>query len=190
MNSIEKNDKWIFLVPVDGDTNKKIIENRKELSKDKQNENIQIKKENSNFEEDIKNNVREKNSSINKNNKENNNNLKIYTYSLASKKKDFSLADSSKLYMSEFLKKNWKIKIKRLKIKLKKRYTKHAQKYLEEEPKDIFISKFLKINNKEKNKFIENNNSINFAENSKLLNRKFNNNNLCLDNSGINNNYK
>ena len=35
-----------------------------------------------------------------------------------------SNADSSKIYMSEFLKHNWKLKAKRLIIKLKKRYTK------------------------------------------------------------------
>ena len=37
-----------------------------------------------------------------------------------------SNADSSKIYMSEFLKHNWKLKVKRLVIKLKKRYTKKA----------------------------------------------------------------
>ena len=60
--------------------------------------------------------------------RENENNSKIYSYSFLSKSNIKSIADSSKLYMSEHLKRNWKKKIKRLIIKLKKRYTKQSQK--------------------------------------------------------------
>ena len=35
MNSLNKNNKWIFLVPIDGNTNKNTAENKNELQKRK-----------------------------------------------------------------------------------------------------------------------------------------------------------
>ena len=56
-----------------------------------------------------------------------NKNKKLFIFSCLNtedKRQISSNADSSKIYMSEFLKHNWKLKAKRLIIKLKKRYTK------------------------------------------------------------------
>lgn len=175
MNTINKNDKWIFLIPIDGNAKKNTIENKNQLSFKEQNhkKEIEIEKDKE-FEEIYKNDFfdAEKIPYIEKN-EENKNNVKIYSSSLILK--DISIADSSKLYMSEFLKKNWKIKIKRLIIKLKKRYTKQVQKSILEE-KNI--------------KFIENYNSINFDGNSKLLYQNFNNYNTSLNNDINNNNFQ
>ena len=183
MNSINKNDKWIFLVPVDGNANKNIIENKNKISFNEQNKknDIKIEEDNKDLEEIYNNDFfdTEKIPNIEKN-EENQKNIKIYSTSLLSK--DISIADSSKIYMSEFLKKNWKIKIKRLVIKLKKRYTKQVQKsILEEDNKSSNIS-----NKTENSKFIENYNSINFDDNSKLLNQNYNNCNQIINNN-INN---
>ena len=182
MNSINKKDKWIFLVPVDGNANKSTIENKNQLSFNEKNKKNDIKIENDKDLEEIYNNDffdTEKTTNIKKN-EENQKNIKIYSTSLLSK--DISIADSSKIYMSEFLKKNWKIKIKRLMIKLKKRYTKQVQKSISEGN-----NKFSNINNKtESSKFIENYNSINFEDNSKLLHQSFNNYNQIINND-INN---
>ena len=60
---------------------------------------------------------------------QNNRNKKQFIFSCLNseeKRAISSNADSSKIYMSEFLKHNWKLKAKRLIIKLKKRYTKKA----------------------------------------------------------------
>ena len=183
MNSINKNDKWIFLVPVDGNANKNTIENKNQLSFNEKNKKNDIKIENDKDLEEIYNNDffdTEKTTNIKKN-EENQKNVKIYSTSLLSK--DISIADSSKIYMSEFLKKNWKIKIKRLIIKLKKRYTKQVQKSILEEGNNTFSN----VSNKtESSKFIENYNSINFDDNWKLLNQSFNNYNQIINND-INN---
>ena len=182
MNSINKNDKWIFLVPVDGNANKNTIENKNQLTFNEQNKKNDIKIDDDKGLEEIYNKYFFDIGKIPniKKNEENQKNVKIYSTSLLSK--DISIADSSKIYMSEFLKKNWKIKIKRLIIKLKKRYTKQVQKSILEEN-----NKFSNISNKtENNKFIENYNSINFDDNSKLLHQNFNNYNKIINND-INN---
>ena len=128
MEKINKNDKWIFLVPVDGNINKNTKENKNQLTFKEQNKKNVIEIEKDKYIEEIYNNDYfdiEKIPNIKKIEGKQNN-VKIYSSSLISK--NISIADSSKIYISEFLKKNWKIKIKRLIIKLKKRYTKQIQK--------------------------------------------------------------
>ena len=127
MDELDKNNKWIFLIPIDGLSNKNISKNTIGISEDNN-----IEKDNS-MEEDFNkyfygNNINESDSNSNLNLRENRNNSKIYSYSFLSKSKIISKADSSKLYMSEYFKKNWKKKIKRLIINLKKRFTKQSQK--------------------------------------------------------------
>ena len=127
MDELDKNNKWIFLIPIDGLSNKNISKNTIGISEDNN-----IEKDNS-MEEDFNqyfygNNINESDSNSNLNLRENRNNSKIYSYSFLSKSKIISKADSSKLHMSEYFKKNWKKKIKRLIIKLKKRFTKQSQK--------------------------------------------------------------
>ena len=181
MEKINKNDKWIFLVPVDGNANKNTIENKNQSFEEQNKKNdIEIEKD-ENIEEIYNNDYFDiEKIPNNKKIKEKQNNVKIYSSSLISK--NISIADSSKIYMSEFLKKNWKIKIKRLIIKLKKRYTKQVQKsILEEDNKSSNIS-----NKTENSKFIENYNSINFDDNSKLLHQNYNNCNQIINNN-INN---
>ena len=183
MNTTNQNDKWIFLVPVDGNVNKSTIEKKNQLLFEEQNKkkDIEIEK-NKDFEEIYNKDFfnTEKIPNIKKI-KEKQNNIKIYSSSLISK--DISIADSSKLYMSEFLKKNWKIKIKRLIIKLKKRYAKQVQKSILEDN-----NTFSNLSHKtENNIFIENYNSSNFDDNSKLLHQNYINYNKSLNND-INNN--
>ena len=103
-----------------------------------------------------------------------------------SKYKDLSRADSSKVYMSEFLKKNWKIKIKRLLFKLKKRYTKQSQNIILKNPKNnMNNSDFSDSNDNINNNEI--NNLINFDDDSKFtLNSCINNNNYIYYNYNIN----
>lgn len=200
MESSKKNDKWIFLVPIDANINKSVNKKQNQPDKCEQNQEkseIKIKEKdddeyfNKNFIDntnidniDNKSNM-DNNSNI-KNTTENQDNSKIYTYSFLSKYNDKSKADSSKIYMSEFLKKNWKIKIKRLIIKLKKRYTKQADKIIFEDPKNINNNDFSDFNNNKINinplnqNFSFNNNSINFDNNSNI-NSNTNNNNNCFN---------
>ena len=183
MEKINKNDKWIFLVPVDGNANKNTIENKNQSFEEQNKKNdIEIEKD-ENIEEIYNNDYFDiEKIPNNKKIEEKHNNVKIYSSSLISK--NISIADSSKIYMSEFLKKNWKIKIKRLIIKLKKRYTKQVHKSILEEK-----NKFSNINNKtDNNKFIENYNSINFYDNSKLFHQNFDDYNQSLNNNVIINN--
>ena len=121
MEDIDKSNKWIFLIPVDGLSNKNISNNAKEIYEDNKSEKDNSIEENFN-KEFFEDNIKENDSNLRENNS------KIYSYSFLSKSNIKSIADSSKLYMSEHLKKNWKKKIKRLIIKLKKRYTKQSQK--------------------------------------------------------------
>ena len=151
MEKFEKNNKWIFLIPVDGNTNKNISKNNNELFEKNK------KEKEKNIKEDSINKINCYKNTISHNNNEEKN-CRIYSYSSISKNKSISNADSSKFYMSDFLKKNWKIKIKRLLVKLKKRYTKQSQKLLEEGP-DTNIHNSFNINN---NIIINKNNSINF----------------------------
>ena len=170
MNSLNKNNKWIFLVPIDGNTNKSIQYGQNEISNDDQGSKIQTNNEKEELsEEDLKKNENEKEKNINIEKK---GELKIF-----SKSKNLSIADSSKIYMSEFLKKNWKIKIKRLIIKLKKRYTKKAENLIYEESQKSII-----------NNNIENNNLINIFNDSSNLNNNINNNINTSDNNLYNNN--
>ena len=169
MNSLNKNNKWIFLVPIDGNTNKSIQDSNNEISNNDQDSKIQANNEKVKpSEEDIKKNENEKEKNINI---EKQSELKIF-----SKSKNLSVADSSKIYMSEFLKKNWKIKIKRLIIKLKKKYTKKAENLIYEEPQKSII-----------NSNIENNNLINIFNDSSNLNNNINNNINTSDNNLYNN---
>ena len=169
MNSLNKNNKWIFLVPIDGNTNKSIQYGQNEISNDDQGSKIQTNNEKEELsEEDLKKNENEKEKNINIEKK---GELKIF-----SKSKNLSIADSSKIYMSEFLKKNWKIKIKRLIIKLKKKYTKKAENLIYEEPQKSII-----------NNNIENNNLINIFNDSSNLNNNINNNINTSDNNLYNN---
>ena len=170
MNSLNKNNKWIFLVPIDGNTNKSIQYGQNEISNDDQGSKIQTNNEKEEIsKEDLKKNENEKEKNINIEKK---GELKIF-----SKSKNLSIADSSKIYMSEFLKKNWKIKIKRLIIKLKKRYTKKAENLIYEESQKSII-----------NNNIENNNLINIFNDSSNLNNNINNNINTSDNNLYNNN--
>ena len=172
MEKLEKNNKWIFLIPVDGNTNKIISKNESELLEEDK------KEKNKDLEDDSKN----KNNFVE--NKINNittvdNKSKMLSYSSLSKSGTISVADSSKIYMSEFLKKNWKIKIKRLILKLKKRYMKQSQKLLIEEPKiNIFVPP--NTNSIENNLIKNENNSINFGN-------FLNNHSVCESNNFINN---
>ena len=163
MNSLNKNNKWIFLVPIDGSTNKAISQNQNEISKIEQSSKILINNEREeHLEEDLKKNINVKDNNINI---EKQNDFKIF-----SKSKNLSVADSSKIYMSEFLKKNWKIKIKRLIIKLNKRYTKKAENLFYEEPKNCII------NNSEEKEIFKNNILINIFNDSQIFNNNLNNN--------------
>lgn len=172
-SSFEKNDKWIFLIPVDGNANKNINKKEKKIL---DSGNNQINKEKSEDQQNIKNlnnpkleiDSLENNSNMEVIN-ENKNNFPAYSYSIISKSKNFCIADSSKFYISECLKKNWKIRIKRLIIKLKKRYTKQANNFLEEDSKDF-------INN-------EHFNANNISNNNNLKNLEINNNNLNFTNT-------
>ena len=122
MDELDKNNKLIFLIPVDGISNNNISKNTIEVSEDKSEKDNSMEED---FNKDFfENNLKENDSNLGKNI----DNSKIYSYSFLSKYKIISIADSSKLYMSEYLKKNWKKKIKRLIIKLKKRYTKQSEK--------------------------------------------------------------
>lgn len=169
MNSLNKNNKWIFLVPIDGNTNKVIQYSQNEMSNDDQGSKIQTNNEKELYEEGIKKNENNKEKKINI---EKQSELKIF-----SKSKNLSIADSSKIYMSEFLKKNWKIKIKRLIIKLKKKYTKKAENLIYEEPQKSII-----------NSNIENNNLIKIFNDSSNLNNNINSIINTSDNNLYNNN--
>jgi len=157
MEKSENNDKWIFLIPLDGNINKTNSKNNNELLEQKKKEKLENIKEDSKNNNNYDNNV--KDNSINSDY-----NCKIYSYSSITKSKAIMNADSSKLYVSEFLKKNWKIKIKRLRIKLQKRFTKQSQKLLKEEPKTNINNSF----------------DININENKSINFEKFQNNyNIC-----------
>jgi len=161
MEESESNNKWIFLIPVDGNINKTNSKNNNELLEQNKKEKLELTKEYSKNKNNYDKNVKDNCINID-------NNCKIYSYSSITKSKAIMNADSSKLYVSEFLKKNWKIKIKRLRIKLQKRYTKQSQKLLKEEPK-ININNSLDINKK-----------ININENKSINFEKFQNNyNIC-----------
>lgn len=204
MNILDS-DKWIFLVPVDGNGNKNNTKNNNELLQKEQTQKNQENKENEKDSKEESNKINLNNNDIKKdsdikNTNENANNSKLYLYSFLSKSKEFSIANSSKIYMSEFLKKNWKIKIKRLILKLKKRYTKQAQKIDFENSDEIINNKeVININNNNisKNDFNKSdiiNNSLDFGdklnipqlnsnlndikENSEYLNCKINNLNI------------
>ena len=173
MEKLDKNNKWIFLIPVDGNPNKNMPKNENELLEDNKKEK---KETNKILEEDSKDKNNFKDNTIN-NSSNVDNNFKMLSYSSLSKSKTISIADSSKLYMSEFLKKNWKIKIKRLILKLKKRYMKQSQKLLIEESNNN-ISESSNINNIEGNEIKSENNSINFDNYYS---------NICKSNNFINN---
>ena len=143
MENFENNNRWIFLISVDGNTNKNISKNNNYFLE--KNKKEIIIKEDSKIKNTINPNINEEK------------NYRIYSYSSISKSKIISNADSGKLYMSDFLKKPWKIKIKRLLLKLKKRYTKQSQKLLEGSKANIHNS--FNINN---NIIINENNAINF----------------------------
>ena len=202
MNILD-NDKWIFLVPIDGNGNKNNIKTKNKSLKIEQPQKNQENLENQdNSKEEInqnsiinQNDTVKKNSDI-KNKNDNKNNSKLYLYSFLSKSKELSIANSSKIYMSEFLKKNWKIKIKRLLIKLKKRYTKQAQKKDFEKPiETININRISeekknisKINDTDKSHFLLDD-SLDFENKSDEINKldeiKSNNDNYY--NCNINN---
>ena len=185
MDSSNKNDKWIFLVPIDGNINKSVIETKNQINKIEKNQEksetkLEEKDEEEYFNKNIFNINHIENNPENKKINENQDNTKIYIYSLISKNKDLSQADSSKVYMSEFLKKNWKIKIKRLLIKLKKRYTKQSQKINLKDPNNnINNNDFSDFNNNINNNEI--NNSINFDDDSKFKIKSCINNNICFN---------
>ena len=203
MDNFEISNKWIFLVPIDGITNRNISKNITELSNDKE-----IEKENIHIEDNELSNINfiEKNSNI-QNNKEQKD-LKAITYSFISKTKNIPKADSSKIYMSEFLKKNWKIRIKRIQLKLKKRYSKQSQRIYSEDNENTIkesseINNNININNLGENykKYISNINSINFGDKEKVndqnpknnyyqANYTSNNCNLNINNLNISNNEK
>ena len=203
MDNFEISNKWIFLVPIDGITNRNISKNITELSNDKE-----IEKENFHIEDNELSNINfiEKNSNI-QNNKEQKD-LKAITYSFISKTKNIPKADSSKIYMSEFLKKNWKIRIKRIQLKLKKRYSKQSQRIYSEDNENTIkesseINNNININNLGENykKYISNKNSINFGDKEKVneqnpknnyyqANYASNNCNLNINNLNISNNEK
>ena len=179
MEKLEKNNKWIFLIPVDGNANKPNSKNNNKLLKININEKEEIIKENSKNKNNYDKNTKSNNSD---------NNCKIYSYSSIIKSKTISNADSSKLYVSEFLKKNWKKKIKRLRLKLQKRFTKQSQKLLENGPK-ININNSLDIN---KSINLNQNNSINFENyqgNYNICESKRFSNNCSFNKLYNNNNY-
>ena len=196
MDNFEKSNKWIFLVPIDGITNKNNPKNKTELSNYK---NIE---KNNNHKEENNNDINfiENNKNIKKNEKQED--LKAYSYSFISKTKNIPRADSSKIYMSEFLKKNWKLRTKRLVLKLKKRYTKQSQRAFLKNTENT-INEFSEIhNNINSNNFgenyetnISNTNSINFENNNYKnnyfqLNHDTNNCNFNINNLNISNNKK
>ena len=184
--------KWIFLIPVDGNTNKNINQREKELPETVDNkinnkEKEQTKQNIENLNKEFLNNSPEKNFNIKIQN-ENKNNFPAISYSIISKSKDFSIADSSKFYMSECLKKNWKIRIKRLIIKLKKRYTKQAKRFFLEDPKFDNNEDICSIENN--NNKIKDDNIYNHQLNFEINNNKKNftncQNNYDINNSNIN----
>lgn len=120
MDELEKNNKWLFLIPIDGISNKNIPKNTIEISEDNNIEKDKI------MEEDFNkyifgNNINESDSNSNLNLSENKNNSKMYSYSFLSKSKIISIADSSKLYMSEYLKKKLEKENKEINYKIKEK---------------------------------------------------------------------
>ena len=128
MNNISHS--FIFTIPIDGEVDEKdsslhhdssFINNEPDNSK-QNNVNI-INNSLSNFEtlNDNDKNLKNINSAIKKETNENN---WVLFSSLNTQKTTSLMANSSKMYMCEFLKHNWKLKAKRLLLKLKKKYSK------------------------------------------------------------------
>ena len=133
MNSFEKNGKWVFLVPIDGSTNKNPITLNFEIIKNEENilnNKSSIKERENNEQIDAKELLNLiPNIDQNLNSKEKENDSKLNSYFILSKSKSITIADSRKQYISEFLKKNWKVRAKRIVLKLKKKYEKRAEKF-------------------------------------------------------------
>ena len=132
-SSFEKNDKWIFLIPVDGNANKNINKKEKKIL---DSGNNQINKEKSEDQQNIKNlnnpkleiDSLENNSNMEVIN-ENKNNFPAYSYSIISKSKNFCIADSSKFYISECLKKKLENQNKKINNKIKKKIYKTSKQF-------------------------------------------------------------
>ena len=127
MNNISHS--FIFTIPIDGEVDEKdssfhhdsgFIKNEPDNSK-QNNVNI-INNSLSNFVTLNDNDKKLKN--INTIKEETNENKWVLFSSLNTQKTTSSMANSSKMYMCEFLKHNWKLKAKRLLLKLKKKYSK------------------------------------------------------------------
>ena len=133
----------IFCIPIDS-------ENNKNFQEEQQKSDI-LENENSLINETFKK-------------KENKNNKNILTFSLDKNDKNIkSMTNSSKIYISEIFKKNWKLKSRRLMAKLKKRLIKQMQNYNSTKSKN------------EKSNFIENNFVNQVIIKSNNINNGFNN---------------
>jgi len=157
----ELNSKQIFLVPLDGETYN--------LNK---NQNVPHP-----IQEEIKNDGGIINYIVNKDlEEEEQNNLKLkskpYLYSSLKNNKNLCISDSNKIYISEFLKKNWKKRVNRIKSKLKKKYFKKANNSSEE----IYINSKLKPNVIIDDKSI---NNIIYISNTFSNNNNISQNNNC-----------
>ena len=102
----------IFTIPIDGEEDEKDSSHHNEIINNSQN-NIITQNNNNNI-----NNIN------NITNQQINVNKWVVFSSLNTQKSTRSMATSSKMYMCEFLKHNWKLKAKRLLVKLKKKYSK------------------------------------------------------------------
>ena len=149
--------KCIFLVPLDGETNN-LITNQNDLEEKNDGGKINY----------IVNKPLETENQINLELES-----KPYLYSSLKDNKNLCVSDSNKIYISEFLKKNWKKRVKRIKAKLKKKYYKKAKK----------SSKIKYINSKLKPNIIINDKSI---DNIIYKSNTFSNNNNISQNNNFN----
>ena len=155
----------IFFVPIDCEENSKHIEEGKNTLQKKQ------KYSESNSEKDV-------NSKI-KHSKEKKKEKDVIVFSKSQNdRKIKSMANSSKIYITEIFKQNWKLKARRLITKLKKKLIKQYFNVCDEDEnfEDKSINKTLSWNNYENSNYI-NNDELFSCENNTIF---INNNNNCI----------
>ena len=185
----------IFFMPIDEEYSKKNRKHKKDdIPKSHKDKNKVIFNQNQDLDI-IKGNHPKKFISISKENKSPSNNSQddnqstIIFSSIKNDPNIKSMSNSSKIYISEIFKRNWKLKSRRLIAKLKKKLIKQWTQTYNKEGNDIDANRSKNFSN---NKIIINSqsNNINYdydIDNYNMYNNNIKNNNIVLKNNFYNN---